>query len=291
MKAFIIHFLTICLFVSCSNINRDKPVDRSKLTGDDYRLFQNTPAWELARAVMNEDERKITELISNDPNLINYQEPKYGNTLLKLTVMNQQIKPFRILLANKADVNIHNNYNGTSALIESCLSKQYTIKFTELLLKNGANVNDIETGERRKGNTTRLTPLMAAARTGKLDLVELLIKNGANINYQNEYKHNALNQAIMQNNYAIALYLLEKGADYTQPIFYREDERVDMYLVDVLREDPVDLYTDQHKYKMQIVDFLKSRGIDYRSSPIPDHIRKQAQENHPDNWQEYLEKY
>lgn len=28
-----------------------KIVDKSELTGGDYRLFQNTPAWELAKAV------------------------------------------------------------------------------------------------------------------------------------------------------------------------------------------------------------------------------------------------
>lgn len=43
-----------CLLLSCSNINRDKPVDKSELSGRDYRLFQNTPAWELAKAVQDE---------------------------------------------------------------------------------------------------------------------------------------------------------------------------------------------------------------------------------------------
>jgi hypothetical protein len=291
MKAMILHLMLSCLLLSCSNINRDKPVDKSGLTGDDYRLFQNTPAWELAKAVQDEDEKKINEIVAKDQKLINYQDPKYGNTLLNLTIMNQQIKPFKILLANKADVNIHNNYDGTSALIEACSYKQYNTKFVEILLQNRANVNDVEIGERRDGNSTRFTPLMAAAKTGKLDLVELLVKNGADINFQNEYKQSALNRAVMQSKYNIVFYLLQKGADYTKPVFFKEEQNRDMYLVDVLREDFFEFDTDEYKYKMQIVDFLKSKGIDYRSVPIPEYIKKKAQEEYPGSWQEYLKKY
>lgn len=150
MKAMIIQLVFSCLLLSCSNINRDKPVDKQDLTGRDYRLFQDTPAWELAKAVQDEDEKKINEIVSKDPKLINYQEPKFGNTLLMLTIMNQQIKPFRYLLEKKADVNIHNTFDGTSPIIEAVRLRDYDIDYAEILIKNGANVNDIEIGERKK---------------------------------------------------------------------------------------------------------------------------------------------
>ncbi len=116
-----------CLLLSCSNINRDKPVDKSDLIGRDYRLFQNTSAWELAKSVQDEDVTKIDKIVSENPKIINYQEPKYGNTLLKLTVMNQQLKPFKALLEKDADINIHNTFDGTSSLIEACNSKYYNV--------------------------------------------------------------------------------------------------------------------------------------------------------------------
>lgn len=72
---------------------------------------------------------------------------------------------------------------------------------------------------------------------------------------------------------------------------YRPEEDKPMYLVDVLREDFTGLDTDEYKYKMQIVDFLKNKGVEYRKSPIPEYIKKKAQENYPNNWKEYLEKY
>ena len=270
----IMQFVISCLLLSCLNINRDIPVDKTDLTGNDYRLFQNTPAWELAKAVQDEDVNKIDEIVLKNPELINYQEPKYGNTLLKLTVMNQQLKPFKVLLKRKADVNIHNTFDGTSSLIEACNSKYYNISFAKLLVEYGANVNDAEIGERRQGNSTRLTPLMAASKTGNLDLVKFLVSKGADINYQNEFGQSALSASVMINKYEISYYLLQHGADYKRPIFYRPDYSIPtenrdpndkgrpMYLADVLKENVADVDTDEYKYKMLIIDFLKSKEID-----------------------------
>jgi len=78
-----LHQLLICwLLFSCNNINRDKIVEKSELTYGDYRLFQNTPAWNLAKAVQDENEEVISKILSIDKKLVNYQDPKYGNTLL-----------------------------------------------------------------------------------------------------------------------------------------------------------------------------------------------------------------
>ena len=168
MKAIIIQLVFSCLLFSCSNLSREKIVDKSELTGGDYRLFQNTPAWELAKAVEDGNTNKIDKIVSENPELINYQESKYGETLLMLTIMNQQLKSFKALLKNGADVNIHDTFDGTSPLIEACSYKFYNITFAKTLIEYGADVNDVETGERRKDNGTRLTPLIAASRKGRL---------------------------------------------------------------------------------------------------------------------------
>lgn len=297
MKALILQILISFMLLSCSN------KDKSDLAGRDYRIFQNTPAWELAKAVRDDNEKKISEILDREPDLINYQDPKYGNTLLKLTIMNQQMKSFKILLDKRADVNIHNTFDGTSALIEACRLKDYDIKFVQLLLDYGANINDVETGERRQGNSTRFTPLIQASRSGNLPLVKLLVSKGADINYKNEFSQSALSACIMQRKYDVALYLLQNGADYKQPIFFRPDYSVPselqdpndkgkpIYIVDVLREDFSEFDSDEYKYKMQIVNFLKSRDIDYRATPIPEYIKQKAQVEYPKSWQEYLEKY
>nr|WP_298657501.1 ankyrin repeat domain-containing protein [uncultured Flavobacterium sp.] len=267
-----IFFLVAIISVLFSCNNRETLVDKSELLGDDYRLFQNTPAWELAKAVEDENEDKINELINKDRKLLDYQEPVFGSTLLILTIKNQQYKSFEILLKNKANTKIHDTYEGSSALIEACNSKHYDVKFAKLLLEYGANVNDVQIDIDNEGKTR--TPLMLASKTGKIDLVELLVKKGADLNYQNKSKQSALSEAIFQSEFNVVMYLLMNGADYERPIFYRPDysvpvEKQDpndkgkpMYLVDVLKENVADVDTDEYKYKMLIINFLKSKGID-----------------------------
>ena len=268
---FIILIAIACLLFSCSDLSREKIVDKSELTGRDYRLFQNTPAWELAKAVEDENTKKIDKIVSENPEIINYQESKYGNTLLMLTIMNQQLKPFKALLKRGADVNIHNTFDGTSSLIKACSSKFYNITFVKMLIEYGADVNDVEIGERRKENGTRLTPLIAASRTGRLDLVRFLVSKGADVNYQNEFGQSALSKSVMVDEYKVAYYLLQNGADYNRPIYYRFDNSVPiekrdpkdkgkpMYLWDVLKEDLSEFGTSEYKYKMLIIDFLKNK--------------------------------
>lgn len=273
MKAMIIQLVFTCLLLSCSNINREKTVDISELSSMDYRLFQNTPAWELAKAVQDEDTGKIDKIVVENPRIINYQDFKYGNTLLMLTIMNQQLKSFKALLRRGEDVNTHNTFDGTSPLIEACASKYYNIIFAQILIEYGSNVNDIEIGKRRQGNSTRLTPLIASSKTGNLDMVRFLVSKGADVNYQNEFGQSALSESVMLSEYKVAYYLLQNGADYNRPIFYRYDYSVPieksnpkdkgepMYLLDVLKEDVSDIDTDEYKYKMLIIDFLKSKGL------------------------------
>lgn len=269
----IIQVIVLYLLLSCSMFDRDVPVEIKDLKGSDYRLFQNTPAWELAKAVEDGNEEKISEIVAKNPSLINYQDPKYGNTLLIFTIMNQQFRSFMVLLERKADISIHNSFDGTSAIIEACSSKFYDIKFAQVLIKYGANINDVETGARKHGNSTRDTPLIAAARTGSLDIVKFLITTGVNINFQNDYDQSALSESVMVHRYEVAFYLLQNGADYKRPIFYRPDytipsEKRDpndkgkpMYLIDLLKENASDIGIVESKYKKLIFEFLNRNGV------------------------------
>lgn len=104
-------------------------------------------------------------------------------------------------------------------------------------------------------------------------MVRFLVSKGADVNYQNEFGQSALSESVMLSEYKVAYYLLQNGADYNRPIFYRYDYSVPieksnpkdkgepMYLLDVLKEDVSDIDTDEYKYKMLIIDFLKSKGL------------------------------
>lgn len=74
-----IFYLLILLFsTSCIQILREIPKDKDKAVCYDYRLFQGTPAWGLAKAVWDQDTGKIGRIVLQDSSLVNYREDKYG---------------------------------------------------------------------------------------------------------------------------------------------------------------------------------------------------------------------
>lgn len=76
---FIILIAIACLLFSCSDLSREKIVDKSELTGRDYRLFQNTPAWELAKAVEDENtKRRAQWQIGNEVFSFGMAKPSAG---------------------------------------------------------------------------------------------------------------------------------------------------------------------------------------------------------------------
>lgn len=266
-KLILIFVLSLSLF----GCDREKIVDKSRLTGFDYRLFQLTPVWELAKAVQDCNVSKIRELVRKNPELINYQDSIYGNTLLMLTIMNNQFKSFKTLIEEGADVNIHDTFSGSSAIIDAC--EYSNILYIEVLLSHGADVNDVEVGDRRPGNGTRFTPLMVAA-SNNLRMVKYLMSKGADINYQNEYHQSALSESVLTDNYDIAYYLLQHGADYSHPMFYRPDnsspeelrDSTDkgkpIYLKDLLLQPHSDIVS-KRKIK-KILEFLAQKELDKR---------------------------
>jgi len=207
-----------------------------------------------------------------------------------ISVMNQQFDAMKILLEVGANPNIHDTYDGSSAIIEACSLKD-DIRFPDLLMKYGANVNEIQTGARREGNSTRYTPLMAASWHGNLKIIQYLVSKGAKVNYVNEFSQSALSSSVLQKNYEITLYLLNNGADYKMPIFQQLEPVANVYLVDVLREDLFELGSYSYKLKMAIVNFLRKKGVEYRNAPIPDYIKKEVLAKYGVSSQDYLNRY
>jgi ankyrin repeat protein len=292
---FFLIFGIISLLSSC--FDKERQVDRNKLLGIDYRLFQKTPAWDLAKAVWEEDITSIKKIVAAEKVNIDYQEPRFGKTLLMLAVANEQYSSTKALLELGADPNKHDNYDGTSPIIDAAKINSSLFggntKFLELLLQFGGNPNDIEVGERRKGNSTRVTPLIAALQVNKisssLSKVKLLVDAGANVNYRNEYGTTALGRAITFDDYDVALYLLGKGANYKG--VFSNVEGKEYYLWDELRFKVHPLDSKDYRKKMKIVEFLKNKGIDYRKVPVPEYAIEEAKKIEPKNWKEFLKQY
>lgn len=277
--------LTLLITTSCN-----RTVDKNRLLGNDYRLFQGTPNWDLAKAVRDTDIDEIRDVIQEGKTDIEFKEERFGQTILFLAIHNHNYESTKILLELGANPNQHDSYDGTSPIIEAAKIDE-GINFLELLLKHGGNPNDLETGERRKGNTVRDTPLLAAigGPGNSLPRVELLVESGADVNFKNEFGSNALNEALTLDKLNVVIFLLNKGIDFRQVISSNEGQ--DYFIGDKLRFKlyPIDSYDFQKK--MEIVKFLKDKGIDYRLTPIPEYAISQAKVMYPNSWTEYLEKY
>lgn len=275
----------LLVVAGCTNI--DRPVDKSKLLAYDYRLFQGTEVWPLARAAKMKDIKRVNQILDDNPELANITDSIYGNTLLMLAVINQDYNLFKTLLGNGANVNYYNLYNGNSPLIEACDYKENDPVFAMDLIEHGANVNDTSPKHR--------TPLMAAVRWGNRTLIEYLIKKGVNIDYKADFGTNILGQSLVSWEYATTLLLLEHGADYTTTVYNTVDEHgkltVPLSILEALRRATPEWGTSGYRAKKKIIKFLKERGLDYDTVPIPDYVTKRIKERYPLTWKLYIRNY
>ena len=295
------HLIISFLFLITSCTSREQKVDKSKLLGNDYRLFQDTPAWELAKAIEDENTTLIKKIVNEKQVDINLQEPRFGQTLLMIAVTNQQYNSCKTLLEFGADPNKYDNYDGSNAMIEAVQISNITgdnTNFLKLLLQFKGNPNFVEIGPRREGNSTRNSVLISSVQINEvqssLPMVKMLVEAGADINYKNEFGQTALNQAIILDVFDVAFYLLQKGADYNNVIVDRSGISKDgkkMYLIEILREFTPELNSKKHKEKLAIIEFLKQKGIDYKKVAIPDFILEKIKRDYPNNWKDYIEQY
>lgn len=291
-----------------------------------YNRFYGTKAWDLVNAIDSGDTIKIGEIIKEDTSLINYRD-SIGWSILMHVVYNQtrvrfphtlfisfeyggspednpeNMISFQYLLKKGADVNIKGK-NGRTALTIACGKQIGDVNYVKLLLEYGAEIDTEEVNPAEDHIHGPYTPLMCAVQSEREDYIDILLKYGANIDYSNECGSRALSEAMWLSHktkgYSMVLYLLKHGADYTTPYHRYEydlesinnkDENLKLTLVEDLREQCEDLESEWYRQKMQVVDFLKQRGVDYKKVPIPEYVIKYAKYKYPETWREYLEKY
>lgn len=282
-------FAVLMFLTSCSNA--DRIVDKSKLRPGDYRLFQGTPVWMLAKSAYNDDMAAVKKILAEKPDLANVQDSVYGNTLLMLAIINQDYDLFKLLIDNGAEINYHNKFGGVSPLIEACSYRENNPIFVKDLVENGACVNDTT----HSLPMAQASPLMVAAGCGNISIARYLLELGADINYKNNIGTTVLGESILTKKYDVALVLLNNGADFSSPIYNTLDEygklTVPTNLQTALRDGMIDIGTSEYFQKRKIIKFLKTRGIDYDTVPIPDYVVERAKENYPLFWKAYLQLY
>lgn len=282
-------FLIGAMLIVSGCTNPDTIVDKSTILGNDYRLWQQTPAWELAKAVKNNDLEDIKSLSKQDARLVNYQEPVYGQTLLQLAVYNEQYETAKSLLDNGADPNLADKNYASTPLMEAANIGSGTYhsdaRFIKLLLERGADPNIVQHGGKRK---TRDNALLVACTRGNIEYISLLIAAGSKSNFTNEYGDSPLHRAALavslNGDPEIVSFLISKGADVHAVMYVTKPEGVKKYLTDELRYWRFEIGSKQHQKKMEIVKYLQQQGMDYWKTPIPE-------EYIPDESADYLKHY
>ena len=134
---------------------------------------------------------------------------KDGKTPLMLAASNS-LESTKILLEHGADVKIKAD-DGMTAFLQctfGIISKKVTTDVMDLLLKNGANVNDALTGK----DTPGWTALMLASINGDYELAKYLIIHGANVNHTSNEGITALSLAKQEKYDNIVMLLKKHGA-------------------------------------------------------------------------------
>lgn len=298
-------FLSIML-ASC--IDREAPVDKSKLLGYDFRLFQGTIAWNLAKAVEDEAINEIRYEVLSKKIPIDYKEDRFGGTLLMLAVLNNKKESVKALLELGANPNEPNdtirNFGRNAVL---CASKFSSSEILKMLLEYGGDPNSVECGVQRDNHDNWIPARHfalydAISSEGDFEKVRILVEAGADVNMQTEdtgegatiyctYLHGRMD---------VMLYLLEHGADYNHKFKMHNFDPPDytFFYVDILYILRLCIYpldSKEYKDKLKVIDFLRRRGMDYRKSPIPSRaigvVKRKISPKNEEELQEYLKQY
>lgn len=242
------------------------------IPGFDFKLFKNTPVWELAKAVEKEDTEQIAALLKDTSLRVDYHEPKFGNTLLMLAVVNNKVKSVEVLLKNRANPNLPDYYKHDNAVTTLCREWNFDgncdTSIMSLLLKHGGNVNyQLKYVDTVYGEITT-NPLGIATYAGKcLDFIKVLVEHGADINESNNKPDNTpVAGAIFSESLNVAGYLIiEKKARIPEYCFIRpkgeKSYEQKITITDFLNEKHYEKGSDNYRYKEEIISYLKGKGL------------------------------
>jgi ankyrin repeat protein len=162
----------------------------------------------LADAAQRQDRRAVQALLAKKAD-VNAVQPD-GATALHWAAYAEDAEMTAQLIRAGANVNVRNNY-GVSPL--ALAAKNGNVAIISQLMKAGADpddkVNYVNSDE---------TPLMHAARAGRVDAVNLLLLAGAKVNARESWNgQTALHWAAAEGHAAVVEALIAGGADIRQP--------------------------------------------------------------------------
>lgn len=300
---FILLGLTGCLFST-----------EEHMDSRDIRIFYQTPAWNLVRAIEKDDIKLIELLIKQDTSLLNYQVPDYGITPLRRAVGGRHYGAAKLLLELGANPNLKTGV-GKTAIYDAIADGWYAdypeedTSMLRLLLEYGADPNLIyispipNTGGYMDAIEDSISPLIYAIEfSWNAEKIKLLIDYGADINYKTPRGKTAAISALIMENIEIAhLLIVEKRVDISAPYYNYNlasfenelDTLHPKYPVGLLIYMIYDIPSKNYRLKRDVIQRFEDEGFNYDECKIdlPQGIISSIRKKHPDDFEEYLQKY
>jgi len=133
----------------------------------------------LLEAVLDENTKQITLLLEKGANPNSTEALFKKRTIMGWAAQNKSTKLLKILVSHEGDVNLFNSKDTWSpSPIYNALAAS-RLDNLNLLIKHGANPNQIDNHQK--------TPIMATVATGDWQATYILLQAGANIEYKNKW--------------------------------------------------------------------------------------------------------
>lgn len=298
-------FSALCIFISCSSQSNNSHSNRR-----DIEIFNQTPAWDLVKAIDNDNTEGIKLIIQSDTSLLNYQEPTFGITPLQRAVGSRHYEATKLLLELGANPNLKSDI-GDSPIYEALGDGWYNTTVEEspsmlnLLFQFGADPNIIYESHNDDGVVdaieNKTSPLIyAIAYSSGNKKIQSLLEHGADINYRTPLGTTPTVEALRMKNIEIAHLLIVDGhTDISEPYYYYKigtteiDSLNPKYPIELLLHLVYDIPSHEYTLKSEIIQVFQNEGWDYNhlKKNIPKHILERIRQKHSDNLEEYLNKY
>jgi uncharacterized protein len=263
-KTGIFTFFITLIISSCIN---------NYLPGFDFKLFNGTPVEELASAVKSEDVDEINEILKDSNINVDFQESKYGHTLLMLAVANNKVKSVEALLKNGANPNLKSKDDEDNSITIFAENYSQTCDTTiiSLLLQYGGDINSIQYIDRIENNGmhshVKETSLMISISNYCIEVIKFMVDKGADINQYTYYDgYGTITEAILNEKLDVLKYLIiEKQANIPAYCFVRpaidQDSEKYLTITDFLNEQKYERGSEDYELRKEIIEFLQSKNL------------------------------
>jgi len=145
---------------------------------------------------------------------VNAKDPEFEQTALMLAVRENHPAAVKLLIDNGANVNTRTRMGETPAFRPPCKGTGCGSEGV------GINRGGLPDRGRRAAAAGGMTPLLYAARDGRLEAAKLLVAAGADVRQPEANDISPLLMAILNNNLDVAAFLLDRGADINASDFW-----------------------------------------------------------------------